>query len=849
MKKTAAFIFTLIAVTAILPVFPADAVDAGIFDAANETGISEWSAVPFVTEQNLADGYTGGEGCQHMNSVSRDTVDGELLFVGTDVGGVFRSKDGGDTWEPCNRGFNTRGVCRVAIDPMNKNHVIAVNCAGSVLKYNALYYSFDMGDNWTRCRNTNLGYRGGYYYYNMLRFDASSYNMELGYCTDVYWSTPYERDGNLITADAAGLYRSQDGGVTFEKSESEQPLFDGILLTDGGLVKLANQYGIFAQSEKNGAFEKRSDISVQSFLFVNNVYYILAEDGIYTSPDLTSFTKTESTNFPAGRDARNLEVSAVDSSHMVLSARKSSIKYSERPFYSYDGGKTWALGDISDKSGLFYYYTYHSNVFSFHPKNPGEVVATQGGVVIKSLDWGKTWKSSNTGINNVMCGGKFNFNIYDSNLIYVGAQDFGGALTTDGGKTWLPISLSKDNDGKNIYGGYAVDQTTFFGVYTEQWGNSTLRANQRYVCYTHDGGNTVNITKTQLGADAEQFESIRISEKIAASRESSYQSPNNKDILFCANYRSTDRGHTWVNMLSSQNETRCLQVYAHYGTTLYGAYDGAGYIVKSDDDGASWTKVNTEAFAGKDYHVSDIAVDGKNGFIYAAFSDKLYRMDMNGENITDLTNRMIKDNMGVRRIITVAVDPIHPEVVYCGGSGDYYQSVCGVRRSCDSGETWYTVSCSNAQDCIVKSGRTYGLEPKCLRVDPSTGELWSGTSCLGFSKLSPPYKTCALNPDDHEPVTDAAVTATCTHTGLTEGSHCALCGKVLTAQQTVPLLAHSDSDGDGFCDACGRDMNGNAGCSHMCHQSGIQGLLWKIINFFNRLFRINQYCTCGERHW
>ena len=40
----------------------------------------------------------------------------------------------------------------------------------------------------------------------------------------------------------------------------------------------------------------------------------------------------------------------------------------------------------------------------------------------------------------------------------------------------------------------------------------------------------------------------------------------------------------------------------------------------------------------------------------------------------------------------------------------------------------------------------------------------------------------------HTPVTDAAVAATTTSTGLTEGSHCSVCGEVLTAQKTIPMI-------------------------------------------------------------
>ena len=43
----------------------------------------------------------------------------------------------------------------------------------------------------------------------------------------------------------------------------------------------------------------------------------------------------------------------------------------------------------------------------------------------------------------------------------------------------------------------------------------------------------------------------------------------------------------------------------------------------------------------------------------------------------------------------------------------------------------------------------------------------------------------------HSEVVDAAVAATCTSTGLTEGSHCDRCGEVLVAQKETPMTTHS----------------------------------------------------------
>ena len=52
-------------------------------------------------------------------------------------------------------------------------------------------------------------------------------------------------------------------------------------------------------------------------------------------------------------------------------------------------------------------------------------------------------------------------------------------------------------------------------------------------------------------------------------------------------------------------------------------------------------------------------------------------------------------------------------------------------------------------------------------------------------------ETAVINALDHRAETDNAVEATCTETGLTEGSHCSACGTVLLAQEVIPKLEHN----------------------------------------------------------
>ena len=117
----------------------------------------------------------------------------------------------------------------------------------------------------------------------------------------------------------------------------------------------------------------------------------------------------------------------------------------------------------------------------------------------------------------------------------------------------------------------------------------------------------------------------------------------------------------------------------------------------------------------------------------------------------------------------------------------------------------------------------FDWEEDKLQITDSTGKVLTADDCYGappftFKKLqtegtgftliaetpymtpegwSTDYEECFrrdwyLDEADHTNiVTDAAVEATCTHTGLTQGSHCADCGVVIEEQQLIPMKAHT----------------------------------------------------------
>lgn len=68
-----------------------------------------------------------------------------------------------------------------------------------------------------------------------------------------------------------------------------------------------------------------------------------------------------------------------------------------------------------------------------------------------------------------------------------------------------------------------------------------------------------------------------------------------------------------------------------------------------------------------------------------------------------------------------------------------------------------------------------------------------------------------------------------------------------TYSKTLYATGHIDNDDDGICDECLEAIEKDCTCN--CHRSGIMIVIWKVIQFFYKLFGINKTCACGVAHW
>ena len=122
----------------------------------------------------------------------------------------------------------------------------------------------------------------------------------------------------------------------------------------------------------------------------------------------------------------------------------------------------------------------------------------------------------------------------------------------------------------------------------------------------------------------------------------------------------------------------------------------------------------------------------------------------------------------------------------------------------------------------------------------------------------------------HNEETIAAIAVTCEKDGRTEGKKCKTCGVVTVKQTVVKATGHSEKvvnskdataeadgyTGDTVCTKCKKTLSVgekipalSKNCKCNCHKSGISKFFFKIVLFFQKIFKNNQICKCGAKHY
>jgi photosystem II stability/assembly factor-like uncharacterized protein len=371
--------------------------------------------------------YRGGR------SVAARGVRGQPLtfYFGGTGGGVFKTTDGGSTWDPVSDKFLKSGSVG-AIDVADSDpNVVFVGMGESPIRGNlangdGVYKSTDAGATWT-----NVGLKSTYQI-SRVRIHPKDpdvvYVAALGHA----WGPNEER----------GVFRTTDGGKTWKK----------VLFVDS----------------TTGAADLAMDPSNPRTLYAAfwQVYrkpWTLESggpgSGIYKTTDGGDTWKKLEGGLPAGVVGRiGVAVSPAQPSRVyaIVQAEKGGVYRSE------NGGDKWTL--VSGEHKLVERAWYYNWIY-VDPKNP-DVVYVPNVSFHKSIDGGKTFSTIKEGHGD-------NHDLWidpDEPSRMILANDGGAAISVNGGRTWSTLN----NQPTAQFYRVIVDHRVPYWIYGAQQDNSTV---------------------------------------------------------------------------------------------------------------------------------------------------------------------------------------------------------------------------------------------------------------------------------------------------------------------------------------------------------------------------------------
>ena len=324
-----------------------------------------------------------------------------LFYMAQVNGGVFKSIDYGRTWQPIFDDQPTGSVGAIAVSISNPDIIYVGSGEGlhrpDLSVGDGIYKSTDAGKTWA-----HLGLRDGQ---QIAQLAIDPRNPDRLFVAVA--GHPYGPN------DERGIFRSADGGKTFEK----------VLYRDENtgasdvLIDPANSHVVFATlwESREGPWE--------------NGVFNGPNGGIFKSLDGGKTWNQLSNGLPQNVVQANLAV-APSSPKTLLATVRTSI--SSKLYRSEDGGESWevATDDPRPSTGIG---GGDLPLVRFDPKNPA-IVYSPTVVCWKSVDGGKTWD----GWRGAPGGDDYQnvwINPNNPDIILLGS-DQGAIVTVNGGQSW-----------------------------------------------------------------------------------------------------------------------------------------------------------------------------------------------------------------------------------------------------------------------------------------------------------------------------------------------------------------------------------------------------------------------------
>jgi len=338
-----------------------------------------------------------------------------VFYIGQVDGGVWKSTDYGRTWNPIFDSEDTQSVGAIAVAPSDSNIVYVASGEGlhrpDLSVGDGIYRSSDAGKTWTRPGGKDGGLRDGQQI-PAIAVDPTDPNRLFAAVLGHPYGPNEER----------GIFRSQDGGKTWEKV-----LYKGDRIGGSDVVlDPKNPRIVYASlwEETLGPWEDANS-------------YAGTNGGLFKSVDGGSTWKQLTKGLPDGLVQINVAIAASNPQRIYATlATKTAAGYTNpQGLYVYrsdDGGESW-VKITDDPRPEMKIGGGDLAVPVVDPKNPDTVYVTSI-VTCRSTDGGKTWITLRGAP-----GGDDYQNMWINPInpqILLLVSDQGAVITVNGGETW-----------------------------------------------------------------------------------------------------------------------------------------------------------------------------------------------------------------------------------------------------------------------------------------------------------------------------------------------------------------------------------------------------------------------------
>ena len=575
----------------------------------------------------------GGTNMGRVTCIAFDPKNAKTMYLCGADGGVWKSTDGGATWTPKFDAQPTLSAGDLAIDPANSNVLFV-----------ATSDPFGYG----------VPFWGGTYSVGVMKsIDGGTTWTPTGLTWTVAQNRTIRRlvmhptdPKILMAATSAGLFRTDDGGVSW-KQILPASTYDVEFQQNNGAIVYATTNQVLKSTNAGASFApltatcSGTRYNIQIALSNPNTLYTLCAQPSGTSNNMVQkSTNAGATWSVIANPVPGLSLYGYYDNVLAVSPVDEKVVYVAgfNMAHSTNGGTTWSAVPVAQHPD--------NHVIKFAPGSSTTLFSGNDGGIFESTNSGTTWKSLNKGLAITQFY-RLGVSKTNPNVMIAGAQDNGNMKFSSG--TFTSVTNA---DGMQGFIDWSNANVIYAGI---QYG--------AFYRSTNGGASFVSINTPGGGAWLAPW----------------CQDPVTANTIYAGTdkvYKSTNQGTTWVAIsgaLAGIGQFNVLKVAPSNPKVIYAGSENKLY--RTVNGGAAWTDVTAGLPVATNYLTQLAISDNNPDLVYATFSgyvagEKVYRSTNAGATWANYSGTL--PNMPVDTIVhqNAANNP-----VYIGtDAGVYYRN-------------------------------------------------------------------------------------------------------------------------------------------------------------------------------